>query len=134
MSPAIKYGLGRVALFLVCAIPLVLLLPNVDLLLKLIIAVLASAVLSYFLLRKLRDELTQGVGLDNRSDGDDVSFDPELLVREIEEGVDLGAGEARLLERRPADDQAGCGVRDSKGHEPNIGFEECVRVSSSSST
>ena len=81
-----------------------------------------------------RDKLRQRVRLEHRSNRDDVSFDPELLVREIEKRVDLSAGEARRLERRPTDDQARGRVSDSKWHGTNIGFEEWVRVSSSGLT
>jgi hypothetical protein len=57
MNAAVKYTLARVGLFLVV---LVVLLPvRMNLFLKLMIAVLASAGFSYFLLRKWRDEMAQ---------------------------------------------------------------------------
>lgn len=55
VRPIVKYTLSRLAVF---AIVLVILLPvPVDFLLKTVIALLASAVVSYFLLAKLRDEM-----------------------------------------------------------------------------
>lgn len=55
VSPALKYTLARFGLF---AAVLLLLLPvPIDLLLKLMIAVLVSAILSWFLLRRMREEV-----------------------------------------------------------------------------
>ena len=55
MNPSVKYTLGRIGLFLVV---LAALLPvPVSLLLKLMIAVLVSALLAFFLLRGWRDEM-----------------------------------------------------------------------------
>lgn len=59
MNPALKYALGRVGLFVLVAIPLILLLPGVNLLIRLMAAVLISALLSFFLLRGVRAELEQ---------------------------------------------------------------------------
>jgi hypothetical protein len=53
----VKYTLGRIGLFLLVLLPLWPL--NMDLLLKLMIAVLASAGFSFFLLRKWREEVAQ---------------------------------------------------------------------------
>jgi len=55
MSPAVKYTLGRIGLFVV--VLLVLWPLNLDILVKLMVAVLVSAGLSFFVLRKLRDEM-----------------------------------------------------------------------------
>lgn len=57
MSPAVKYTLGRIGLFLLVLLPLWPL--DMDLLLKLMIAILASAGLSFFLLRGWREEIAQ---------------------------------------------------------------------------
>jgi hypothetical protein len=58
MSPGIKYTFARVGLFLACAIPASLLLPNaVDELIKLLIALAVSSGLSFVLLRRWRDEV-----------------------------------------------------------------------------
>jgi membrane protein implicated in regulation of membrane protease activity len=60
VNPALKYFLGRVGLFLVVAVPVVLLLPrSMNPLLKLMIALVVSAVLSYFVLRRWRDEVAE---------------------------------------------------------------------------
>ena len=60
MSPAIKYTLARLGIF---AAVLLLLLPftQVNLLLRLMIAVLVSAVASWFLLKRLRDQVSSQV-------------------------------------------------------------------------
>lgn len=55
MSPALKYTLGRVGLFV--AVLLALWPVDIDIFLKLILALLFSAALSYFLLRHWRDEM-----------------------------------------------------------------------------
>ena len=58
VNPALKYALGRVGLFVACAVPVVLLLPaSLNLLLKLMIALVLSAIASFIFLRRWRDEL-----------------------------------------------------------------------------
>ena len=60
MSPAVKYTLGRLGLFVVV---FALLLPvPVAFLVKAMIALLASAVFSYFLLAKWRNEMAEQLG------------------------------------------------------------------------
>jgi membrane protein implicated in regulation of membrane protease activity len=59
VSPGIKYTLGRVGLFVVFAVAL---LPfHLNLFLALMIALLASMVLSYFLLRRWRQQLSSDI-------------------------------------------------------------------------
>lgn len=59
MSPTIKYTLARLGLFVVV---LLALLPwDFDILLKMMIALLVSAALSYFVLRRWRDEISEQV-------------------------------------------------------------------------
>lgn len=60
MSPAIKYTLARLGLFAVALLAL-LPIPNLDILLKLMIAVLVSAVASWFLLRRMRDQMADRI-------------------------------------------------------------------------
>jgi Protein of unknown function (DUF4229) len=56
MSPAVKYTLGRIGVFVVI---LALLYPvPMNILLKLILAIFLSAAVSYFVLARWRDELT----------------------------------------------------------------------------
>jgi hypothetical protein len=57
LSPAVKYTLGRVGLFL--AFALVLWPLEMNVLVKLMIAVLASAGVAYFLLRGWRDQMAE---------------------------------------------------------------------------
>ena len=60
MSPAVKYTLGRLGLFVVV---LALLLPvPLAFLVKAMIALLASAAFSYFLLAKWRNEMAEQLG------------------------------------------------------------------------
>jgi Protein of unknown function (DUF4229) len=61
MNPTLKYSLARVGLFIAVALPLVFLAPQVNILLKLMIAVIVSAILAFFFLRGLRDEVAQGM-------------------------------------------------------------------------
>lgn len=55
MSPAVKYTLGRIGLFV--AVLLALWPVNIDIFFKLILALLFSAALAFFLLRRWRDEM-----------------------------------------------------------------------------
>lgn len=55
MSPTLKYTLGRIGLFL--AVLLALWPVDLNLFLKLMIALVFSAALSYFLLRRWREEM-----------------------------------------------------------------------------
>lgn len=57
MNPLLKYTLARLGLFVVAAAVLVVLPIPIHLTLRLGIAVLISAALSFFLLRGLRDEV-----------------------------------------------------------------------------
>ncbi len=58
MTPGLKYTLGRLGIFVVCAVPALLLIPNeMHPFLKLMIALVASAALSFVLLRRWRDEV-----------------------------------------------------------------------------
>ena len=60
MSPAIKYAFGRIGLFLVCAVLAFVLLPrDLNGFLKLMVALVASLLLSYFLLRTWRDQVAE---------------------------------------------------------------------------
>jgi threonine/homoserine/homoserine lactone efflux protein len=66
MKPGLKYALGRLAIFVVCVVPAVFLLPDVNPALKLLVALLVSAVLSYFLLRQWRDEVAEQMSVNAR--------------------------------------------------------------------
>jgi flagellar biosynthesis/type III secretory pathway M-ring protein FliF/YscJ len=59
MNPGLKYTLARFGILLVCLIPAVFLFPTANLLLKLLVAFLVSAILSFFLLRQWRDEVAE---------------------------------------------------------------------------
>lgn len=67
MTPGLKYALGRVGIFVACALPAALLLPrDMNLFLKLMIALVVSAALSYGLLRKWRDEVAEQMSSNSR--------------------------------------------------------------------
>jgi hypothetical protein len=67
MSPFLKYTLARLGLFGLTALVMLVLPLDIDLLLKLMIAVLVSAILAFFLLRGLREEASvQAVGMAQR--------------------------------------------------------------------
>jgi membrane protein implicated in regulation of membrane protease activity len=58
MNPMVKYGLGRLGLFVVCAALAVVLLPSsLNLMLRILIGFVVSAGLSFVLLRRWRDEV-----------------------------------------------------------------------------
>jgi hypothetical protein len=59
MNPGLKYTLARFGILLVCLIPAVFLFPTANLLLKLLVAFVVSAVASFFLLRGWRDEVAE---------------------------------------------------------------------------
>jgi hypothetical protein len=67
MTAGLKYALGRVGIFVGCVLPAAMLLPrDMNLLLKLMIALVVSAVLSFVLLRKWRDEVAAQMSANSR--------------------------------------------------------------------
>ena len=62
MSPGLKYSLARVGVFVVCTVPAVYFLPaSLDLLLRILIGAVISALLSFILLARMRDEMAQAL-------------------------------------------------------------------------
>jgi uncharacterized protein DUF4229 len=62
VNAALRYSLARIVIFAVCAVPALLWLPDsIDPLLKLLIALIVSAVLSLLLLGRWRDDLAVAV-------------------------------------------------------------------------
>lgn len=58
MHPGVTYTLARIGIFIACALPALFLLPReMNVLLKLMIAVVVSAGISFFALRDLRDKV-----------------------------------------------------------------------------
>ena len=57
MSPILKYSLARLGIFLAVAAIMLALPVDISPLLKLMIAVLVSMILAFFILRRLRDEV-----------------------------------------------------------------------------
>jgi len=67
VNPGLKYAVGRIGIFVACAVPALLLLPSgMNLLLKLLIALVVSAALSFFLLRRWRDEVAEQMSANAR--------------------------------------------------------------------
>jgi hypothetical protein len=67
MTPGLKYALGRVGIFVVCVVPAVTLLPkDLNLFLRLMIALIVSAALSFALLRRWRDEVAEQMSSNSR--------------------------------------------------------------------
>jgi hypothetical protein len=92
MSPSVKYTLGRLGLFL--AVLGALLPVPMNLLLKLMVAVLVSAVLAFFLLRGWRDEMAASLA----AAADRRRADKERL-RAALAGDDTPAGDASAPSR-----------------------------------
>lgn len=91
MTPGLKYALGRVGIFVACLVPAALLLPrDMNLFLKLMIALVLSAVLSFVLLRKVRDEVATQMSANSR--------------RRVEQKEKLRSALAGDDEAGPADD------------------------------
>jgi hypothetical protein len=66
MSPLLKYSLARLGLF-VATVAVVLAIPiDVNLFLRLAIALILSAVLSFFLLRTMRDRVAEQLAVASR--------------------------------------------------------------------
>jgi hypothetical protein len=67
MSPFLKYSLARLGLFGLVALAVLVVPIDISVPLKLMIAVLVSAVLAFFLLKGLREEASvQAVGMSQR--------------------------------------------------------------------
>ena len=71
MNPVLKYTLGRLAILVVCVVPALFLLTAVDLLVRLMIALVVSAGISYFALRRWRDEVSQRIATNARRRADE---------------------------------------------------------------
>jgi hypothetical protein len=65
MNPIVKYTLARIVLFAVC-IGLVSLPADMNLFLKLIVALIVSSAASFFLLRQWRDEVAERLSTGSR--------------------------------------------------------------------
>jgi hypothetical protein len=70
MSPMLKYTLARVGLFVGLATVLLVIPFKLDPFLKLGLALIASAILSFFLLRKLRDDVAHQLAEGQRQRAD----------------------------------------------------------------
>ena len=70
MSPMAKYSLARLGIFLVAATVMFVLPVELNPFLRLGIALVASAILSYFLLRNLRDQVAEQLAAATRQRAD----------------------------------------------------------------
>ncbi len=67
MNAALKYFLGRLGLFVSVAVPVMLLLPrSMNVLLKLMIVLVVSAALSFFVLRHWRNDVAEQMSVRGR--------------------------------------------------------------------
>jgi hypothetical protein len=71
MNPVLKYTLGRLGIFVAFAVPAMFLLTSIDPLVRLMIALVVSAVVSYFALRRWRDEVSERIAESARRRGED---------------------------------------------------------------
>lgn len=67
MNPMLKYTLGRLGIFVAFLVPVALLFPpELNPLLKLLIALVPSAIVSFFALRQWRDEVAEQMSTKSR--------------------------------------------------------------------
>jgi hypothetical protein len=71
VNPVLKYTLGRLAILVACVVPALFLLTAVDVLVRLMIALVVSAGISYFALRRWRDEVSERIATNARRRADD---------------------------------------------------------------
>jgi hypothetical protein len=83
MSPMLKYTLARLGLFVLAAAVLLVIPFELNVFLRLGIALIASAILSFFLLRKLRDNVA-----DQLADGARQRADRKEKLRSALAGED----------------------------------------------
>ncbi|ROT34355.1 DUF4229 domain-containing protein [Micromonospora sp. HM5-17] len=104
MSPAVKYTLGRIGLFVAVFLPLWPVEMNVFL--KLILALAFSAALSFFLLRGWRDEMARQLA--DAAERRRAEKDRLRAALAGEDGVTGGDGPAgqKPVEQKPTDGSA----------------------------
>ncbi|MEU6072192.1 DUF4229 domain-containing protein [Micromonospora sp. NPDC047074] len=97
MSAALKYTLGRIGLFV--GVLAALWLVEMNIFLKLMLALAFSAALSFFLLKGLRDEMAEEMAAAAERRRDEKERLRSALAGEDEPGGDEQQGGARSLER-----------------------------------
>jgi hypothetical protein len=98
MNPTLKYSLARLGIFIVCAVPALLLLPrDMNLLLKLLIALLVSSVASYLLLKPWANELAERMSANTRR-----RHQEKERLRSALAGEDEPLGDSPKNDDRPA--------------------------------
>lgn len=91
MSPAVKYTLGRIGLFVVVALALWPV--NLNIFVKLMLAIIFSATLAFFLLRGWREEMGQQLaGLAQRRKAEKERLRAALAGDERSETTGSGTG------------------------------------------
>jgi hypothetical protein len=65
LNPVVKYTLARILIFAVC-VAMVSLPADMNLFLKLIVALIVSSIASFFLLRRLRDQVAERLSMNSR--------------------------------------------------------------------
>ena len=65
MNPMVKYTLARMVLFVIC-LAVVAFIPGLDVFLKLLLALIASSIASFFVLRAWRDQFAERLSTNSR--------------------------------------------------------------------
>ena len=91
MNPMLKYTLGRLGIFVAVAVPAMLLLTSVDVLVRLMIALVVSAVVSYFALRRWREEVSRRIAESARRRTEDRERLRSALAGEQSNGTGGGS-------------------------------------------
>jgi hypothetical protein len=86
LNPLVKYTLARILIFGVCVV-MVSLPADTNLFLKLIVALIVSSIASFFLLRRLRDEVAERLSMKSRRRLDEKERLRAALAGEDERGA-----------------------------------------------
>jgi hypothetical protein len=92
MNPVLKYTMGRLGIFVACALPAMFLLTSLNVLVRLMIALVVSAVVSYFALRRWRDEVSQRIAESARRRTENSERLRNALAGEKSNGAGRGDG------------------------------------------
>jgi len=92
VNPVLKYTLGRLGIFVAIALPAMLLLTSLDVLVRLMIALVVSAIVSYFALRRWRDEVSQRIAESARRRAEDRERLRSALAGEQSTGAGTDEG------------------------------------------
>jgi hypothetical protein len=95
VNPVLKYTLGRLGIFVAIALPAMFLLTSLDVLVRLMIALVVSAIVSYFALRRWREEVSQRIAESARRRTEDRERLRDALAGEKSNGVGVDGTDER---------------------------------------